>query len=513
MTEFGPAGQGRCEIWTIGEQDLSIENLEAVARGGSVGISGASAWQQRLQASVDYLDRLWRSGAGVYGVTTGVGDSVTRPVPLDLVEEFPARLMAFHGVGLGRFFGPEEGRAIVAVRLANLARGYSGVRPEVVTLLAGLLERDLVPVIPEEGSVGASGDLTPLSYVAAVLTGERQVYWNGEMVPAREALTQAGLAPVLLKPKEALALMNGTAVMTALAARVWFRARHLTRLACRITALASAALRGNPAHFDPRLFELKPHPGTIEAATRIRADLGEPSGVHAGRLQDTYALRCAPHILGVLFDSLAWAKPWIETEINGVSDNPLLDPERPAPLHGGNFYGGHMALAMEALKNSVAQVADLLDRQIHLLLDEKTNRGLPANLTGSPLETRAVNHGLKALGIAASAWTAEALKVSLPVNVFSRSTESHNQDKVSLGTIAARDGIRVLELTEQVAAAALVTVFQALELQPGLQPVPAGDLQAAVRRAVPFVTEDRALDGELRQLLARFRELPAETAR
>lgn len=487
--------------WTAGREDLSLEMVEALARKEcAVLLEDSPEWIKKIQASVDFLEDLWTRGAGVYGVTTGVGDSVTTAIPAALVEEFPARLLAFHGCGLGKILGPEDARAVVAVRLANLVRGLSGVRPQVLELLVSLLKADLVPQIPEEGSVGASGDLTPLSYLAAVLTGERMVWYREESESARRALERADLTPVVLRPKEALAIMNGTAVMAALGARVWVRARRLALLASLSTALASRVLKGNPHHFDPGIFQAKPHSGTIKAGRAIQKALGSlAEGPHPGRLQDSYSLRCAPHIIGVLYDTLEWSQPWLETEINGVSDNPLLDPSRSEPLHGGNFYGGHVALAMESLKNAVAQVADLLDRQVHLLLDPRTNRGLPANLSGSP--DSAVHHGLKALGIAASAWAAEALKTSLPSSVFSRSTESHNQDKVSLGTLAAREGVRVLELTEQVLAAGLVAGTQGAHLRKEVLPPVLEDLTQRIRKICPPLDQDRALDGELRQLL------------
>jgi len=490
--------------WHAGGKALSLEEVEGVAR-GQIGVQLCSdpEFIGRIQDSVDYLEYHMGQGPGVYGVTTGVGDSVTRSIPLNQTEDFSHRLLAFHGCGLGKYFSSEDGRAITAVRLANLVRGLSGVRPQVLELLVLLLEKNLVPRIPEEGSVGASGDLTPLSYLAAVLTGQRTVWWQGQVVDSTEALKQAGLLPLTLRPKEALAIMNGTAVMTALAARVWVRARKMANAACLVTALVSRTLEGNPHHFHPAIFRAKAHNGTVEAGHRIRAAL-EPlsSDPHTGRLQDTYALRCAPHVLGVLIDTLEWSRPWIEIEINGASDNPLLDPSEPRPLHGGNFYGGHIGLAMEALKNAVAQVADLLDRQVHLLLDEKSSRGLPANLSGAPEALRTVNHGLKALGIAASAWAAEALKTSLPSTIFSRSTESHNQDKVSLGTLAARDGVRVMVLSEQVLAAALVSGSQAAYLRGAPMPKGLQPLVVWIQKICPPVIEDRALEDELRGLLA-----------
>src|SRR5690606_16420463 len=275
-----------------------------------------------------------------------------------------------------------------------------------------------------------------------------------------------GLPPLQLRPKEALALMNGTAAMTALACIAHVRAQYLARIATRITALASIALHGNPTHFDEKLFSVKPHPGQSQVAGWLRSDLalGETKR-NSSRLQDRYSLRCAPHIIGVLADALPFLRSFIENELNSANDNPLIDPDEQRVMHGGHFYGGHIAFAMDSLKTAVANIADLLDRQMALLMDVKFNAGLPPNLSGSAPERAMINHGFKAVQIGTSAWTAEALKLCMPASVFSRSTECHNQDKVSMGTIAARDCLRVLQLTEQVAAAALLATAQGVELR------------------------------------------------
>jgi histidine ammonia-lyase len=215
-------------------------------------------------------------------------------------------------------------------------------------------------------------------------------------------------------------------------------------------------------------------------------------------------------VIGVLEDALPWFKQTIENELNSANDNPIIDAEQEMVLHGGHFYGGHIAFVMDSMKNTVANLADLMDRQMALLVDERYNHGLPANLTGAKGERKALNHGLKALQISASAWTAEALKLTMPASVFSRSTECHNQDKVSMGTIAARDCLRIIELTEQVAAALLITVSQAVELRMGLDPEvklsPAlADMHARLKSSTPFIIEDRALDKELRALLDEIR--------
>jgi histidine ammonia-lyase len=326
-------------------------------------------------------------------------------------------------------------------------------------------------------------------------------------MPAAEALAAVGLRPLRLRPKECLALVNGTSVMTALACIAYERAEYLGQLATRITALSSIALDGNVYHFDEALFSVKPHAGQQLAAARVRGDLaaGRP-GRNEHRLQDRYSIRCAPHVIGVLNDALPWLRTWIENELNSANDNPIIDPEQERVLHGGHFYGGHIAFAMDALKQAVANVADLLDRQMALLVDPRFSHGLPANLSGSTGSRAAINHGLKALQIGASAWTAEALKHTMPASVFSRSTECHNQDKVSMGTIAARDCLRILDLTDQVVAALLVAVRQGVWLRSQRTSLtlsePVVAFLSQLNDVIPELVEDRALDAELRNLIA-----------
>lgn len=488
-------------------QALTIEAICAIAhQHAGVELSQQTDFVTRMNKGALYIDRLLTEQGFVYGVTTGYGDSCTVAIPLHLVDALPKQLYTFHGCGLGQYFDAISTRAILATRLTSLARGYSGVRYSLLQQLAKLLEQDILPLIPQEGSVGASGDLTPLSYLAAVLAGERVVLYQGEELSTATVFSQLGITPLALKPKEALAIMNGTAAMTGIACLAYQRAAYLAQLATRITSLASIALQGNPEHFAEKLFAVKAHAGQNRVAARIRADL-QNSQTQDNRLQDRYSLRCAPHIIGVLEDTLPLLRQFIETELNSANDNPIIDAEAELVLHGGHFYGGHIAFAMDSLKNTVANLADLLDRQMAQLVDSKFNHGLPANLSGATGEQAILHHGFKAVQIAVSAWTAEALKLTMPASVFSRSTECHNQDKVSMGTIAARDCVRILELTEQVAAAVLLAVVQAVELRrvfdtltPALQ-----QTITQLRQQSPFLSNDRALDQELRHCVQLIR--------
>jgi histidine ammonia-lyase len=491
---------------------LTIEDIVEISEGSAgADLSDAPEFRAAIARGADFLDRLLREEGTIYGVTTGYGDSCTVTIEPELVVELPRHLYTFHGCGLGEYFTPAETRAVIATRLASLCKGFSGVSVELLEQMVRLLQRDILPRIPSEGSVGASGDLTPLSYLAAVLCGEGEVWREGAAAPAAHALSAAGLTPVKLRPKEGLAIMNGTAVMTALACLAYTGAEYLTRLVTRISALACFALDGNAAHFDATLFSVKPHAGQQRVAAWLREDLPCLAFADNGkRLQDRYSIRCAPHVIGVLADALAWMRESIENELNSANDNPIIDAVGERVLHGGHFYGGHIAFAMDSMKNAVANLADLLDRQMALLVDSRYSNGLPANLSGVVGPRAAINHGLKALQISASAWTAEALKLTMPASVFSRSTECHNQDKVSMGTIAARDCLRVLELTEQVAAALLITVRQGVWLRCRLNPsvVPSTTLQRmldALSADIAIVADDRGLEADLRLLLQRIR--------
>jgi len=504
-------------VLLLGERPLGIEEVLLVARGRArAALDPAPAVRRRLRASAESLERRLAAGETIYGVTTGFGDSVVTEVAASLAHDLARNLVAFHGCGTGRPLDAEQAAAVVAVRAATLARGHSAVREVLVERLCELLDHRILPVIPEEGSVGASGDLTPLSYVAAVLMGEREVTVDGRLQPAAEALARAGLAPLALRPKESLALMNGTSVMTALACFAFERARELARLASTLTAMASDVLLGEPGHFDARIFEAKPHPGQTLCARWIREHLEYQPGNRTGiRLQDRYSIRCAPHVIGVLLDALPGIRRTLEIELNGASDNPLIDPDTGDVLHGGNFYGGHVAHAMDALKALVANLADLLDRQLALLCSPVTSHGLPANLVARAGADRVSHHGFKAMQISASALTAEALKLTMPASAFSRSTENHNQDKVSMGTIAARDCLRVLELTQRVSAIGLLACCQAVDLRgPASCRARSREVHAAVRASVPPNDGDRRMDLDIEGVVGRLQrgEIPVGRA-
>ncbi|HFD2141199.1 aromatic amino acid ammonia-lyase [Acinetobacter baumannii] len=499
-------------VLTVGEQPLSIEDVVSVARGEcQVALPETSEWRELIQKGADFLDQLLEEEGVIYGVTTGYGDSCLVEVPLHQVNELPLHLSRFHGCGLGENLDVITARAVVLTRLCSLARGYSGVSIALLERLVWLLNENVIPVIPSEGSVGASGDLTPLSYIAGTLVGERDVYIDGQIIPVAQVYAEKNMLPLTLRPKEGLALMNGTAVMTAIACLNYKKAEQIALASTLITALNVLALEGNPSHFDEVLFAQKPHLGQQRIAKQLRDWLNsEVQTAHQSpRLQDRYSLRCAPHIIGVFEDSKVWLRQFIENELNSSNDNPLIDPVGMRVLHGGHFYGGHIAQAMDSLKIMIANIADLMDRQIAQLVDHKMNHGLPRNLTGATAERLPLNHGFKAVQIGVSAWTAEALKNTLAASIFSRSTECHNQDKVSMGTIAARDASRVITLTQQVIAALCCASVQAIHLK-GFTAQLSPTLQAFMQwtlQSFAFVEEDRPLQTELQQIVDRLDQL------
>jgi len=506
---------------------LGVGDVVNAARGEAECVLSAGA-VERMEASNRLKHELMRGGMPIYGVTTGFGDSANRVISPDRAARLQQNQIRFLGNGTGPIAPPEVTRATMLLRANCLAKGNSGVRVELVERLLFYLNSDLLPLIPERGSCGASGDLVPLSYVAAALVGEEEVLHEGRIIDATEVLAEHGLEPMVLEAKEGLALTNGTSFMSAFAALAAWDATQLAFVADLCTAMASEALLGNRGHFDAFLQEQKPHPGQVESARVVR-DLLAGSGLSrdpeeglsadglGGRgfvelerqVQDRYSIRCAPHVVGVLRDTLAWVTRWIEVEINASDDNPLFDANGGQVHSGGNFYGGHMAQAMDALKIAVASVADLMDRQLELVVDEKYNNGLTPNLIprfdpGGP--EAGLHHGFKGMQLACSAMTAEALKLSNPASVHSRSTEAHNQDKVSMGSIAARDAREIVELSHNVAAIHLIALCQALDLRgtEGMSPKTKA-AHGLLRSRVPFLSGDRRMDKDIKEAVGLIR--------
>jgi phenylalanine ammonia-lyase len=520
---------GNEETLLLNGHDLELDHVVRAARcpSGSVGLTAAA--MECLEASRALKLELIATQQPIYGVTTGFGDSVSRQISPEKAAELQLNMIHYHLNGTGPLASDEVVRATILIRANCLARGVSGVNPVVVERLMDLLRYDILPRVPERGSVGASGDLVPLCYVASVLIGEGEVSYGGETRKTAEVFGELGLEPVVPEAKDGLALINGTSFCSAFGVLAAAQAEQLVLIAEVCTALASEALLGNRGHFAPFIHENKPHPGQITSAAVISQlladsrlalphsqviDLNEPLGQHGyqklrRRIQDRYSIRCAPQVTGVLRDTLDWVKQWLRIEINSSNDNPLFDTDTMTVHSGGNFYGGHVVQAMDSLKVAVANIADLLDRQVELLVDEKFNNGLTPNLI-AVLEPDSwesgLHHGFKGMQLACSAITAEALKSSGPVSIFSRSTEAHNQDKVSMAPIAARDARTIVALVEEVAAIHLLTACQALDLRGAeLMSPHTRSVHTLVREVAPFVDTDRRMDRDISAVLDLIR--------
>jgi len=521
MAVTTPRTQGRSSRTVLELDGASLrvrDALEVSRRGCTVRLSESAA--RAVAASKRLKDELIAKEIPIYGVTTGFGDSAHRQISPGKTARLQQNIIRFMGVGTGPIAPPEVARVTMLLRANCLSKGNSGVRVELVERVLDLLNNDVVPFIPERGSVGASGDLAPLSYVGRALAGEGAVAFDGVERDAGDVLAELGLEPFLLEAKEGLALTNGTSFMSAFACLAIGAAAELADIADLLTGMASEAMLGNRGHFNAFLFdEAKPHPGMVTSARHIRELLADSrlaadsdelfeGGLHGAefveldrQVQDKYSIRCAPHVSGVLRDVLDWAERWLTVEINSSDDNPLFNVAGGRVESGGNFYGGHVGQAMDSLKVALANLCDLMDRQLELIVDEKFNRGLTPNLIPRlhPSHPEAgVHHGFKGMQICASAMAAEAMKLCNPTTIHSRSTECHNQDKVSMGTIAARDARSIVELAQNVAAIHLLACCQALELR-GVEKCGRRTQEAfrVVREHVPFLDGDRFLDVDI----------------
>jgi histidine ammonia-lyase len=497
----------------VGDESISLNSLIQVSDSrAKVIISESEEFTSRMEASRSVLHKAIRQGIPVYGVTTGYGASCGNRIGSADIEVLGNNLIAYHGCGTGEMLGIRETRAAMMCRIISLSRGLSGVTIDLLWHMAAFLNAGITPVIPSLGSVGASGDLTPLSYLAACLSGQRDVIYKGKQMPSVRALAAAGLKPYRFAPKEPLGILNGTSIMTGIAAIALNHSKKILEAAIAAAALSVHALAGHAEHFHDVITDSKDHPGQISTGRKLRALL-KSTGMNGeswthDHLQDPYSIRCVPQILGVAADALVWIEKWVLAEINSSNDNPLFDCRGNTVLMGGNFYGGHIAFAMDCLKSALAQIADLLDRQVALLVDTRFSRGLPANLVKVKGSKHVKHHGFKGMQITATALTAEALKNTMPVSSFSRSTESHNQDKVSLGTISARDALRQCFLVSRVLAVHLMASTQACEIRGGLEKRPSVEkIIKAVRAVVQETAADRPMDLDIDNLADAIYEM------
>jgi histidine ammonia-lyase len=496
---------------------LTLEALVEIARGAKIAV--ASGVWPRMEASHAQFLRLQSSDRLLYGVNTGCGPLCEHLVPLADVPAFQANLVRSHASGLGPLHPREVVRATLAVRALTLAQGRSGVRRRVVETLVAMLDADVCPCIPEIGSVGASGDLVELAHVALAAMGEGLVLHDGRGRPAREALSSAGIVPLVLEGREGLALMNGTACEAGQAALLVVGGEELVTVAEAAAALVVDVLGANPEAFDPRLHAVRPHAGQmataahvvrlLEGSARVRgADARSPlGGGRAEPVQDPYTLRCVPQVLGAVRATLAHAREVVAIEVNAVGDNPTFFPEDDVVLHGGNFHGQPLALAVDHTKVALAEVALFSERRLARLLDPATNGGLPPFLIRDRAGTRS---GLMGLQYCASSTVAENAVLAHPATLGSVPTNANNQDVVPMGSVGVRQARRILDNARRVvaielmAAAEAVDVGEATGLAPGTRA-----LYDAVRAVVPPLTADRPLGADVERLVGALGSLAA----
>ncbi len=499
---------------------LKIEDIYNVCfRDYKVDFVNDEGFFLKLKKSRDFLEDYLKKGYPVYGVTTGFGDSCDNQINHEKSERLQRSLVNFHGIGLGDYFSKDEAKAVTLVRLNSNIKGYSAIRIELAELMKEFINRDIAPCIPELGSVGASGDLTPLSYLAATLMGERKVYYKDKIEDASVAFENENLTPIKLQAKEGLALMNGTSVMTAIAALNWYQIQKLVNISDYITGATVEILKGNDIPYRDKVSEIKNHPGQLESARYITKVLSDSKRVvhyeklldkigtidnkhykkHTIKIQDRYSLRCSPQINGVVRDTLNFTKIWIENEINSSNDNPLIDYENNVIYNSGNFYGGHICAACDYMRTSLANISDLSDKQAELIIDAKFNN-LTENLIPKMEETSensGLFHGFKAAQISMSALCSEINFLSNPVSVHSRPTEALNQDKVSLGTISARKLREVVDLLFRQYSIHLLAIMQAVDII-GVEHFGSftKKVYTELRKFTKFVYEDRPLHDE-----------------
>jgi histidine ammonia-lyase len=468
---------GRRDLVVLTGADLTIADVEAVARHGARAALDTHA-RDRMQEARDVIESLVARGEVVYGVTTGFGDLATSFIPPGDEAGLQANLIASHAAGVGEPFPREVVRAMLLLRANTLALGHSGCRPLLVDRICELLERGIHPVVPAQGSVGASGDLAPLAHLALPLIGRGEVEVDGRRLPARDALRDAGLEPLVLQPKEGLALLNGTQLMSALAALVAADADRLVRTASVAAAMSVEALLGTEVAFAAPYQLARPHPGQVQVAAELR-HLLRGSGLQRAhhdsphKVQDPYSLRCVPQVHGAVRDALDHLRRVLDIELNSATDNPLVFPQGgsvPADalatggglvISGGNFHGEPIALALDFAKLALAELGSISERRTALLLDSRLNGGLPAFLSPDPGR----NSGLMLVQYTAAALASENKVLAHPSSADSIPTSANQEDHVSMGAAAARHARTVLGHVEQILAIELLCAAQALDLR------------------------------------------------
>lgn len=473
---------------------LTLDRVERTARTSGVRVRMTSQARSAVQAARDRVDAIVQSGESVYGVTTGFGHFADVRIEPEQVRELQLNLVRSHAVGTGEALPPEAVRALLLMRANVMARGYSGVRPEVIDQMLGLLRADVLPYIPRQGSVGASGDLSPLAHLALVLIGEGEAWAGGELVPGQEALAYAGLEPLVLRAKEGLALVNGTQVMTALGVLASGELRRLCGAATIAGALSLEVLLGKTGPFDPVVAELRPHPGHRICADQLRQLLrdSELADSEASRIQDAYSLRCMPQVHGAALDVCDTARGVLQTELNSVTDNPLvLDDGR--LLSCGNFHGQPVAYALDWLAMASADLASITERRINRLLNPRLS-GLPAFL----VRDGGLRSGYLLAQTAAASLVNETRMLAMPSSTDSIPTSADQEDHVAMGAWGAWKARLAVQNCRRVVAIELMCACEAYEFRSPALPAPG--LRAAVdwvRERVAPLSSDRPLSADI----------------
>ncbi|MCL2248564.1 MAG: histidine ammonia-lyase [Oscillospiraceae bacterium] len=486
-------------MYIIGEKPLTIDDVVRVARHRER-VSLSPLTIERMKKSRVWVDEILESEKPVYGINTGFGELSKIFIPHDERARLQRNLILSHCTGVGEPLSEDVCRAVMLLSVNSHSAGYSGIRPETTLGLVALLNNDVHPHVPCKGSVGSSGDLAPLSHVAAVLLGEGQVIVDGKEVPAGAALKSLGLEPLELSGKEGLALINGTQVMTSIAALTCFDAIKLMKTADIAAALSLEALRGTVTAFDPRIAMIRPHIGQAVSAENIirLTDGSEVMEDHAGcdKVQDAYSLRCVSQVHGASKDALRRVLETVNVELNSVTDNPLVMADTGEIISGGNFHGQPMALVMDYLKIAVSELGNISERRLNRLVD-RTLSDLPAFLTAYP----GVNSGFMILQYTAAALVSENKVLAHPASVDSIPTSANQEDHVSMGTIAARQAREILENVRNVLSIELLAAAQGCDFlkpqKPGKGTKAAHD---KIRSVVAHLEEDRVLAPDILEI-------------
>ncbi|WP_140718648.1 histidine ammonia-lyase [Pseudomonas sp. Hp2] len=469
---------------------VTLAQWRAIYRGAGIQLDPASA--AAIARSAQAVDAIVAKGEPVYGINTGFGKLATVRIERDDLQTLQRNIVLSHAAGVGEPMPAAVVRLMMALKLASLAQGASGVKPETIALLEAMLQRDVVPVVPCQGSVGASGDLAPLSHMAAAMIGTGEAFLRGERMPAADALRQAGLAPLVLGAKEGLALLNGTQFSTAYALAGLFEIEAVFQAALVAGALSTEAAKGSDTPFDPRIHALRRQPGQVAVAEALRrlmagSAIRESHRENDVRVQDPYCLRCQPQVMGAALDVIRQAARTLETEANGVSDNPLVFSDTGEALSGGNFHAEPVAFAADMLAMAVCEIGSISERRIAMLVDPALS-GLPAFLTPRP----GLNSGFMIPQVTAAALVSENKQRAHPASVDSIPTSANQEDHVSMAAHGARRLLAMAGNAANVVGIELLAAVQGCDFHAPLRSSDALEAARALLRAqVPALQEDR----------------------